>query len=144
MRLLFPVPRFFQQTNSSLVNFRVHTCQMSPLGCLFVCVCCHPIYSGRQTCGRHQPGSHRTSPPSFYIQCLHSFLWREGFSRPFPSSTVKSNFVHSQSNRSPLGQKIPVPVTARRFKLTSQHQKVSRLQYQLDHRGTYILFLSVA
>ena len=30
------------------------------------------------------------------------FLSREGFSRPFPSSTVKSNFVYARHNRFPL------------------------------------------
>ena len=34
-----------------------------------------------------------SSPPSFCSACLN-FLSREGFSRPFPSSNVKSNFVH--------------------------------------------------
>ena len=29
-------------------------------------------------------------------------LSREGFSRPFPSSTVKSNFVYPRTNRPPL------------------------------------------
>ena len=41
-----------------------------------VCVCCHPIYSGRQVCGRitsrGQTGgrSHGISPPSFCGTCL--------------------------------------------------------------------------
>ena len=57
-----------------------------------VCVCRHPIYGGRQICGRTRRGghtgerSHRIShPPSFCGACL-KFLSREGFSRPFPSS----------------------------------------------------------
>ena len=63
-------------------------------------VCCHPIYSGRQTIYRynmwtHQPGSHRS------CACLN-FLSHEGFSRPFPSSTVKSNLVYPRINRPPL------------------------------------------
>ena len=34
-----------------------------------------------------------SSPPSFYSAC-RNFLSREGFSRSFPSSNVKSNFVY--------------------------------------------------
>ena len=42
------------------------------------------------------------SPPFFCGACVN-FLSREGFSHPFPSSTVKSNFVYPRrSNRSPL------------------------------------------
>ena len=33
--------------------------------CVCVCVCCHPIYSGRQVGGRTSRGHHRISPPSF-------------------------------------------------------------------------------
>ena len=40
-------------------------------------------------------------PPSFCGACLH-FSSREKFSRSFPSSTVKSNFVYPRHNRSPL------------------------------------------
>ena len=64
--------------------------------------------------------------------------------RPFPSSTVKSNFVYPRINRSPLvghdfiylflfytvfflRGKIPVRVTTPRFELASQRQKVLRL-----------------
>ena len=73
---------------------------------LCVCLCCHPIYSGRQIFGRTSRGhtggrSHRIFPPSFCGACLN-FLSREGFSRPFPSSTVKSNFAFPQINRSPF------------------------------------------
>ena len=96
--------------------------------CVCVCVCCHPIYSGRQTCERTSRGytggrSHRISPPSFCGACL-DFFSREGFSRPFPSATVKSNFVYPRNNHSPLvGHRVTPP----RFELTSQRQKVSRL-----------------
>ena len=42
------------------------------------CVCCHPIYSGRQPSGRTKRGrtggrSNRISPPSFCDSCLHFF-----------------------------------------------------------------------
>ena len=39
---------------------------------------------------------------TFLLRCLPLFLSREGFSLPFPSSTVKSNFVYPRINRSPL------------------------------------------
>ena len=53
----------------------------------------------------HQPGSHRRKVTqdfsTFLLRCLPQFLWREGFSRPFSSSTVKSIFVYARINRSP-------------------------------------------
>ena len=44
-----------------------------------------------------QPGSHRRKATqdfssTFLLRCLPQFFSREGFSRSFPSSTVKSNF----------------------------------------------------
>ena len=54
----------------------------------------------------HQPGSHRRKVAqdfsNFLLRACFNFLSREGFSRPFPSSTVKSNFVYPRNNRSPL------------------------------------------
>ena len=54
----------------------------------------------------HQPGSHRREVThnfsTFFLRCLPQFLSREGFSSPFPSSTVKSNIVYPRINRSPL------------------------------------------
>ena len=105
---------------------------------------CYPLYSERQTCGRTSQGhtgkSHRISPPSFCGACLNYYREKDSFSPPFPSSTVKSNFVHPRNNRSRLLDlfgtmrgKISVRVIAPRFELTSQRQKVSRLQ--LNHRG---------
>ena len=42
----------------------------------------------------HLPGANRKEVtqdcPTFLLQCLPSFLLREGFNRPFPLSTVKS------------------------------------------------------
>ena len=78
--------------------------------CVCVCVCCHPIYYGRQTCGRTSRShtgrrSHRISPPSFCGACLNLFS-REGFGRPFPSSTVMPNFVYPRINRSRLVEHI--------------------------------------
>ena len=76
-----------------------------PVGTRKGVLCCHPIYSGRQL-WTHQPGSHRRKDTrgfsTFLLRCLTSFLSREGFSRPFPSSTVKSSFVYPRNNRSPL------------------------------------------
>ena len=48
-----------------------------------------------------QEEGHRISPPSLCGTCLNFFSW-EGFSRPFPSSTVMSKSVHPRINRSPL------------------------------------------
>ena len=39
---------------------------------------------------------------TFLLRCLLQFFSREGFSRSFPSSTVKSNFVYYRFNHSPL------------------------------------------
>ena len=39
---------------------------------------------------------------TFLLRRLPQFLTREGFSCPFPSSTVKSNVVYPRNNRSPL------------------------------------------
>ena len=55
-----------------------------------------------------QPGSHRRnvsqdlSTTFLVVRCLAYFLSREGFSRSFPSSTVKSNVFYPRMNRSPL------------------------------------------
>ena len=70
--------------------------------CVYLCVCVcvlssHLFWtSGLWT---HHPGSHRISPPSF-CRCLTQFFSR--FSRSFPSSTVKSNFVYYRFNHYPL------------------------------------------
>ena len=55
--------------------------------CVYVCVCRHPIYSGRQTCGRtswgHTGGrSYRISPPSFWGDRLN-FYREEDSAIPF-------------------------------------------------------------
>ena len=39
---------------------------------------------------------------TFLLRCLPSFLTREWFSRSFPSSTVKSNFLNPRIHRSPF------------------------------------------
>ena len=73
------------------------------------CVCCHPMLCSRRQitpfgiiCGRTTSRSHAGGrPPSFCGACFN-FFSREGFSRPFPSSIVKSNFVYPRHNRSPL------------------------------------------
>ena len=72
-----------------------------------VCVCLLPIYSGRQVSWMYQPGSHRRKvtqdfSSTFLLRRMTLFFSREGFSRSFPSSTVKSNFVYERFNRSPL------------------------------------------
>ena len=61
-------------------------------------VCFLPVYSGHHVrlgvpAESHKRRSHKIShPPSFYDAWLH--FSRGGFSRSFPSSTVKSNFVY--------------------------------------------------
>ena len=64
-----------------------------------VCVCFLPINSGHQVRWTYQPGSHRRKvthdfSSTFFLRCVPSFFSREGFSRSFPSSTAKSNFVY--------------------------------------------------
>ena len=71
-----------------------------------VCVCYHPVYSGRQVCGRTSRGHtggrlHRIfHPPSFCGACLHFYREKDSVSCSFPSSTVESNLRFI--NRSPL------------------------------------------
>ena len=72
-------------------------------------MCFLPIYSGRQIrCWwMYQPGSHRRKVThdflsTFLLRCMPLFFSREGFSRSFPPSTVKSNLVYLRINRSPL------------------------------------------
>ena len=62
-----------------------------------VCVCFLPIHSGHQW--TYQPGSHRRKvtqdfSSTFFLRCVPLFFSREGFSHPFPSSTVKSSYVY--------------------------------------------------
>ena len=71
---------------------------------LLQCVVC--FYSGHQTCGRTSRGHTdrrkvTQDSSTFLLRCLPSFFSREGFSRPFLSSTVKPNFVYPRINRSP-------------------------------------------
>ena len=64
--------------------------------CVCVCVCCHPIYSGRLGLWTYQPGSHRRKITqdfsTFLLRRMPELSSREGFSHSFSSSTVKSNF----------------------------------------------------
>ena len=117
---------------------------------------CHPIYSGRQTCGRtsryHTGGrSHRIShPPPFC--CMLALIFTARRIQPFlffSSSTVKYiEFVYQRINHFPslVGHfyfyfifsrgKIPVSVTAPRFEFTPRRQKASRLQTEPWGRAT--------
>ena len=64
-----------------------------------VCVCCFlPIHSGHEVRWMYQPGLHRRKvtqdfSSTFFLRCVPLFFSREGFSRSFPPSTVKSIFV---------------------------------------------------
>ena len=99
----------------------------------------------------HQPGSHRRKVTkdvsTFLLRCLPQFLSREGFSHPFSLSTVKSNFqnfVYPRINRSPLVRRdFLIRVTAPRFELTSQRQKVSRLPTEPPGRPAITLAICV-
>ena len=62
-------------------------------------LCVYPIYSGRQT-GQEEGHTGFHYLPSAVLALI--FISQEGFSRSFPSSTVKSNFVYPRNNRSPL------------------------------------------
>ena len=78
------------------------------------------------------------APPPSCGDCLH-FLSREGFGRPYPSSTPKSKFVYSRSqsaiNRFPLpGTKVRKNNTL--AEILTRDLVARRLRgYQLDHRG---------
>ena len=63
-----------------------------------VCVCFLPINSGHQVRWTYQPGFFIHLPSA--VRAL-MFL-AKGIHHSFPSSTVKSNFVYQQFNRSPL------------------------------------------
>ena len=83
---------------------------------------------------------------TFLLRFLPYFVSREGFSRPFASSTVKSNFVYPRINRSILiyflWGNIPVRVTAPRFEITSQRQIVSRLPAEPPRRPVNCLIVA--
>ena len=50
----------------------------------------------------HTRGRSQDFSSTFFLRCVPEFFSREGFSHSFPSSTVRSNFVHERFNRSPL------------------------------------------
>ena len=89
-----------------LLTFRIYLLEI-----LGVCVCVmssHLFWTSNLWTHQRviqEEGHKRTSPASFcgaIIDCLNLLSSREGFSRSFPSSTVKSNFVYLLINRSPL------------------------------------------
>ena len=108
-------------------------------------LCCHSVYSGREACGRTSRGhtggrSHRNSPPSFCGACLN-FSREKDSAVPFPRRP-RSRIL--STNELIILHKIPVRVTAPRFELTSQRQKVLRLPTEPPARGdrcTYTCFL---
>ena len=57
-------------------------------------------FVGRTNRG-HTGGRSQDFSSTFFLRCVPLFFSREGFSPSFPSSTVKSNFVHQRFNRSP-------------------------------------------
>ena len=65
-------PRYLPKVSLHRKPYIVYSCETPRHVCVRVCVfmCCHIIYSGRQTCGRTSRGhtggrSYRISPPSF-------------------------------------------------------------------------------
>ena len=93
-------------------DFSLNTCTMYA-GCTFCCsshcfrcLLSFPLFwASDYACGLtsrdHTGGRPHRNSPSFCGARLN-FLSRGGFSRPFPSSAVKSNFVYPRNNRSPL------------------------------------------
>ena len=61
-----------------------------------VCVLSSHLFWTSDLWTHHQPGSHRRNVTqdlyTFLLRCFSYFLPREGFSYPFPSSTVKSDY----------------------------------------------------
>ena len=125
---------------------------------LCVCVLCHPIYSGRQTtpfgiiCGRTSRGVIQEghtggfSPPFFLrlpSEVLALFFFREKDSAvPFPrrprSRILCTHDIIVLHLLGMMREKIPVRVTAPRFELTSQRQKVSRLRTEPPGRPGHV------
>ena len=117
-----------------------------------MCVCCHPIYSGRQTCGHTSRGhtggrSHRRKvtqeeghtgflhfrsavlPLIFVARIIQLPLSLVDREVEFCVLTIQCSLLvrHFIFISYFLGGKILVRVTASRFDLTSQRQKVSKL-----------------
>ena len=78
------------------------------------------LFCPSQPTGVTQEGENTEVFSSFYfsliahppLRCLPSFfLWRQGFSRPFPSSRKKSNFVYSRSFKLFSFYRFPLPGT---------------------------------
>ena len=70
---------------------------------LFLVLSSHLFWTSDYPAGVTQEEGHTGGSPSFCGACLN-FLSREGFSGPFPSSTVKSNFVLLINSRQREGQ----------------------------------------
>ena len=122
------------------------------LSCSSVCVCVLSLFIldvkfvGCTSRG-HRRKITRDFSSTFLLRCMPLFFLREGFSRLFSSSTVKSNFVYQRFNRSPFvghffffffasEEKSRLPGS----ELTSQ--RVRRLRgYQLSYRGDRSLIL---
>ena len=102
--LAAPFPRRPRNRISNFVYPRIDRSLYSCWACFFcVCVCVLSSHLFR-TSGlwTYLLGSHRKKVAqdfsAFLLRCLPSFFSREEFSRSFPSSTVRSNFVYSCTN----------------------------------------------
>ena len=97
--------RFTQVSGCTVGEPRYYTPSL-PVGCVCVCLLSSHLF-WTSDLWMHQPGSHRRKvaqdfSSTFLLRCCLNFLLRGGLSRPFPSSTVKSNFVYPRINPSPL------------------------------------------
>ena len=90
---------FFRDIHFSEYYVPYHCRGVSLLnGYCCVCVCFLPIYSGRQVRWMYQPGLHRRKvtqdfSSTFLLRRMPLFFSREGSSRSFLSSTVRSKNV---------------------------------------------------
>ena len=121
---------------------RGHTLSMCTSVCVCVCMCCHPLHSGRQTCGRTSRGHTGLLHHRFAMLALTFIARRIQPSLSLIDREVAFFVTHELIVLHLFGMiffdffyffyfllgKIPVRVTALRFELTPQHQKVSRFK----------------
>ena len=102
-----------------------------------LCVCCRPVYSGRQTCGRTSRGhtggrSHRIYPPSFYGACL-DFHHEKNSVVSFPRRLYNSIFSTGAAmvlKKSTVTKKVFLPIEIH----------VALFGLQVTHKLTLLLY----
>ena len=88
-----------------LLKIQVPTPQKMPVERSSAAADCHPIYSGRQACGRTSRGHTEERSHEFLhlpSAVLALIFLAKRIHPSFPSSTVGLNFVYQRINRSPL------------------------------------------